>query len=98
MNNPEAELRGILLIKKNWLVNLYPNPAQDEFTLNYNFKTTGEVTFSIVNVIGELVYDEDVTNSKGKVVIDSKFLEPGVYFIKVNGNKVNETIRLVIAR
>ncbi|MGB0881633.1 MAG: T9SS type A sorting domain-containing protein [Vicingaceae bacterium] len=89
---------GVNDVKKNSSINVFPNPAQDEFSLTYNYATTGEITFSIVNVIGELVYDEEVTENKGKVTVNSKQLEPGVYFIRVTGNNVNETIRLVIAR
>jgi len=82
----------------NWYVNLYPNPANDEFTLDYNFKTNNEVKLTIYNVIGELVHDEDIKQTQGKITLNSEFMEAGIYFIQLTSEDRKENLKLIIAR
>jgi len=89
---------GIDEPNNNWLVNVYPNPADDKFTLDYNFNTNTQIQFAIFNVIGEIVYDKDIVNTKGKLTIDAKLMQPGVYFIQLIGKDRRENIKLIIAR
>ena len=80
------------------MVNVYPNPADDKFTLDYNFNTNTQIQFAIFNVIGEIVYDKDIVNTKGKLTIDAKLMQPGIYFIQLIGKDRRENIKLIIAR
>ncbi|MBL4592311.1 MAG: T9SS type A sorting domain-containing protein, partial [Flavobacteriales bacterium] len=82
----------------NWFVNLYPNPANDEFTLDYNFRTNDEVRFTVFNIIGELVHDEKITKAQGKITVDAQRMDPGIYFIQLTGKDRKETLKLIIAK
>jgi hypothetical protein len=82
----------------NWFVNVYPNPARDEFILDYNFKINSEVTFTVTNILGELVHNEIITKTQGKVNVDAKSMNPGVYFIQLVSSNNRKTIKLIIAR
>ena len=67
-------------------INIYPNPAEDSFTIKFqNLKTT---KVEIYNILGELIYQ----NSQKRNVIEVKNIrfETGVYLVKAfsNDNKV----------
>lgn len=89
---------GVYEVTTEWFVNVYPNPARDEFTIHYNFKTNEEVRFTITNVLGELVRDEQITSTEGKIVIDAEMIEPGAYYIQLSGESNHETVKLIIAK
>ena len=89
---------GVDAADVNWYVNLYPNPANEEFTLDYNFKTNSEVKFTIYNVIGELVHSEDIKQTQGKITLNSGFMEAGIYFIQLTSEDRKENLKLIIAR
>jgi len=82
----------------NWAVNLYPNPATDEFTLTYNFKVAEAVRFTITNVIGEIVYDENIDKTHGEIKMKADWLEPGAYYIQLSSESNSKTLKLIIAR
>ena len=82
----------------NWLISVYPNPATDEATLNYNFKQDDKVNLEIINLIGEVLHKEELVNRSGKTVLDTHMLSNGVYFVRFNSSSHKETIKLVISR
>tara|TARA_B100000809_G_scaffold133200_1_gene130924 strand:+ start:100 stop:8400 length:8301 start_codon:yes stop_codon:yes gene_type:complete len=89
---------GIDAANANWFVNLYPNPANEEFTLAYNFRTNSEVRYTIFNVIGELVHDEKIKSTTGEITISAEKMEAGVYFIQLTNDEHKENIKLIIAK
>ena len=89
---------GIDAADVSWYVNLYPNPANEEFTLEYNFKTNSKVKFTIYNVIGEIVHDEIIKQTQGKITLDAEFMETGIYFIQLTSEDRRENLKLIIAR
>ena len=82
----------------SWFVNLFPNPARDEFTLDYNFRTNDDVRFTIYNIIGELIHDEDILETQGKITVSAESMDPGIYFIQLTSLDRRETIKLIIAK
>ena len=89
---------GIDATTSKWLVKLFPNPADGAFTLIYNFKTNTKVKFTIFNVIGELVYDEEIRSPEGEIKVNAEKMEAGVYFIKLTSEEHKENLKLIIAR
>ena len=68
---------GVITISQN-----FPNPFNPETTFNYTVHKTGEVLFSIYNVMGDLVY-----------TVDNGPLLPGSYNIVWNGvNNFNRPV------
>jgi len=69
---------------------IYPSP-----TFNYiNLEGPNEVySLQILNIQGQLFHE--LNNTDGHQNIDVSFLPSGLYFIKVNYNKVNQIIRFI---
>ena len=69
---------------------IYPSP-----TSNYiNLEGPNEVySLQILNIQGQLFHE--LNNIDGHQNIDISFLPSGIYFIKVNYNKVNQIIRFI---
>tara|TARA_R110000787_G_scaffold136193_6_gene248690 strand:- start:1945 stop:4428 length:2484 start_codon:yes stop_codon:yes gene_type:complete len=74
-------------------VQLYPNPANDKITLNFNKGT--EADFSIFDLLGKLViYQPNVSISQSHTIDISK-LNNGVYFVRINSDAGTITKKLV---
>jgi hypothetical protein len=69
---------------------IYPSP-----TSNYiNLEWPNEVySLQILNIQGQIFHE--LNNIDGHQNIDVSFLPSGIYFIKVNYNKVNQIIRFI---
>lgn len=68
----------------------YPNPAQQEFTLDYIVKDmTGDIHIRMVNIIGQPVYQHVSANHQGQLLINIDNMPSGVYFCQLI---VNNTI------
>jgi hypothetical protein len=71
---------------------IYPNPADEILCLNKNIEETAEL--SIISVQGIVVYVSDFAGMR--MNIDTKGFPPGIYFVKLKGDKINGVKRLVI--
>lgn len=87
--NPSS---GVTELKNIPLVNIYPNPAKEEITV----ETTGLKAKSliIVNVIGNIVLQLQYDGTKQP--IDISKLNPGVYFVNIMGDNFKNTTRIVV--
>lgn len=71
-------------------LNMFPNPADNNFNLIFVNENAADVTVEISNAIGQIVQKEIYTGTKGVSAqnVDVAKLQSGVYFVKVNvGNK-----------
>jgi len=59
---------------------IYPNPANDMLNIN----GIGEGNYSILNVLGEVIYSQVI--SQDKITIDISSLQSGKYFVQVKRN------------
>ena len=68
-----------------WLGQNIPNPANGMTIINYNIPNSGEVTFTIISLLGEMVYESTGKNAVGmhKVEFDTKSLPSGLYYYSV---------------
>ena len=74
-------------------VQLYPNPATDKITLNFN--KGEEADFSVFDVLGELViYQPNVSISQSHTIDVSK-LNKGVYFVRINSDAGTTTKKMI---
>lgn len=68
------------------LVNIYPNPVENNLTLNLS-QLNSTCTISIVNVLGEEVYRESLDTQESSKEVNTSNLTSGVYLLKiVSGN------------
>ncbi|UPT66691.1 MAG: T9SS type A sorting domain-containing protein [Sphingobacteriales bacterium JAD_PAG50586_3] len=70
--------------------NPYPNPANDNVTFNYTLANTNKATVKIYNMLGALVKTNTITDSTGKLTINTSDLRPGLYLydLQVSGKSM----------
>lgn len=76
---------------------LYPNPATDLFNLSFNLPGYEDITIQVISstgaVIQEIVYPNTLNQTYS---FSTQLFRKGVYIVKVTGNSINETRRLII--
>ncbi len=77
-------------------LNLFPNPATDNLTLDNLSGTINNVEIEITNLLGAIVYK--TTCSGEKIKLDLNGLNNGIYYLSVNSTEIKETRKIVIAK
>jgi len=89
-----TEKETIELETENIIV--YPNPASDQFEIKTN-EDFGQINkISVVNNIGQVVYENTYEDSLSTIVVNSDHWKSGVYFMSVNSGKRIKTFQIVI--
>ncbi len=78
-------------------ISIYPNPADDNITVELSDEVTGNMEVSIVNLMGQQLSELHKTGNK-RFSADISNLPSGVYFIRVNGDAINSTTSKFIKR
>ncbi|NNC85746.1 MAG: T9SS type A sorting domain-containing protein, partial [Bacteroidia bacterium] len=79
-------------------IGTYPNPATDELTISVNLEHNEELSFDVINTIGQTVLSIDETNyasGKSSFSINVKDLEDGIYLIRANSQNYSNTIKFI---
>lgn len=74
-------------------INLYPNPASDQLTIEYG--GADETTFSIRNSVGKEI-PVDVIFSNGKAIVNLSGFSSGLYFVIVERNGIIQQEKFVV--
>lgn len=81
-------------------LNIYPNPTDGNFIIDFTLNGTRAVSFKILNINGEMLFEQkNKTFEKGsnKYAINlSKKLPPGLYFLKVDSNEFSKILKIII--
>ena len=80
---------------------LYPNPANNSFTLSLNLEKSQDVHLDIYNVLGVRISNQKLNLSAGNhLIVKNIDLSAGQYFVKISGqNGVSITTKkLVVVR
>ncbi|MBK6447384.1 MAG: T9SS type A sorting domain-containing protein [Bacteroidetes bacterium] len=72
---------------------LYPNPAFDKVHLHFSSPSTEKITIKILDIKGSLIFQEEINSVDSE--LDLSKIYNGVYFVKVEGEKLYPVIRLV---
>lgn len=78
---------------------LYPNPASDKLNVAFNMAKAANVSFTIVNVVGQQVGQPIVKafgQGEAKTVIPTNSLTPGIYFLNIATDKGNTQQKFII--
>ncbi|MFH0864895.1 MAG: M43 family zinc metalloprotease [Bacteroidota bacterium] len=73
---------------------IYPNPAENNITVESIYSYPSENIFSIFDIQGKLMLHQIL--KKANTVIDISHLTQGLYFVKVESNRGIEIMKLVI--
>ncbi len=77
----------------NLQIDIFPNPVHKELKIENVISKVQNI--SIWNVLGEKVYQAELRNQRSEIKIDLSFLESGIYFLKVVGEKNSCILKFV---
>ncbi len=79
---------------KQHQVNLYPNPASDKLSIEFNDDKAFDLGINMFNIVGDLVFTSSDKNIAHEKTIDISALPNAIYFIElnINGNRIMKKI------
>jgi hypothetical protein len=66
--------------------NIYPNPGNGEFKLEYDFENKDQMMFEVFDVSGRIVFSKKLSGQKSPESLNLQHLGAGLYFYSVSGN------------
>ena len=82
------------------IFNLYPNPSNGKFKLDFFLKAQGLVHFKIINLNGQTLFEQkDKVFKKGNNLFSFDLgnkLTSGLYFLKVDSKEFSGTLKIII--
>lgn len=83
IQNPESKLT-----KQLTEVEVYPNPATDYVTFDYELPEYAETAIIVITTIkGDVVQQFDLTKNKNQILWDTRQVENGIYFYALKQDK-----------
>ncbi|MCB9232505.1 MAG: PKD domain-containing protein [Bacteroidia bacterium] len=82
-------------------LNLFPNPANDHFSLSFNLKERGEIRLEMMNALGQMILQKSLgTGIQGENQFDleTNRLAEGSYLVRIWVNDAFVTRKLIIRR
>ena len=79
-------------------VSVYPNPVQDQLTIQVNASQASEMNISIYNITGQKVMESNTSVYTGmnERQINVNELTSGIYFVTVKANGFESTMKFVV--
>ncbi|MGO4710178.1 M36 family metallopeptidase, partial [Chryseobacterium sp. 2TAF14] len=81
---------------KNVGVSIYPNPAKNEFYINFPSNTLGKVDVEIYDMSGKLISTENKISPEAKKAISTSKLVNGTYLVKVKGLGIDTASKVIV--
>jgi hypothetical protein len=76
---------------------VYPNPATDIFNIAFNLPRLEDVSIQVISSTGALVQEINYPNTLNQTYsFSTQLFSKGVFIIKITGDSVRETRRLII--
>jgi PKD repeat protein len=81
-------------------ISIFPNPSNGKFSLNITSGIVSNISITIINTLGMVVYAEKDVKFNGNLHknMDLSGLAKGVYSLKAEGNGISNTISVVIGK
>jgi len=83
---------------KDNTISIYPNPARNEFFINFPSNTLGKVSVEIYDMSGKLVSSEDKVSPEAKKSISTDKLTTGTYIVKVKGIGIDTASKVIVKK
>ncbi|WP_123905668.1 T9SS-dependent M36 family metallopeptidase [Chryseobacterium sp. ERMR1:04] len=78
------------------VISIYPNPAKNEFFINFPSNTIGKVSVEIYDMSGKLVSSEDKISPDTKKAISTSNLINGTYMVKIKGLGFDAASKVIV--
>ena len=76
---------------------IYPNPARNKVIVEFDNPRNERLNIRLINLNGQIVAEKTiVSHGKAETDIELSGLSPGLYTLKITGDKVNATRKLII--
>ena len=75
-------------IGAGWAGIVYPNPANDELTIDGNFEANAKISYELYDAIGQLSLKGIFANGK-PYILQTAEVSKGIYLLKLNVNGKN---------
>jgi PKD repeat protein len=85
---------GIQETSRQKVLNIYPNPAKDNLSIISAKKL--QVDIQIFNSLGSVEISKQKVNIAGAYKLDISQLNPGVYFIRITGNEIQDIQKVIV--
>ncbi len=79
-------------------ISIYPNPARNEFFINFPSNTLGKVSVEIYDMSGKLVSSEGKISPEAKKSISTDRLTTGTYIVKVKGIGIDAASKVIVKK
>ncbi|WP_051891192.1 T9SS-dependent M36 family metallopeptidase [Chryseobacterium sp. JM1] len=79
-------------------ISIYPNPAKDEFYINFPSSTIGKVSLEIYDMSGKLVSSEDKISPVARKAVSTNGLINGTYMVKVQGLGFEASSKVIVKK
>ena len=89
---------AITSLSNDWKLSVYPNPAKDQFVIDFNFNSDTDVRFEMLDMIGQLIEESTIQGNVGKRTIDASSFESGIYLLRFTNGKTQQIIRVNISK
>ncbi|MCB0806000.1 MAG: T9SS type A sorting domain-containing protein [Bacteroidales bacterium] len=90
---------GVIELNTGQTVNVYPNPFRDQLTVDYSVNGNSAVTISIFNTFGQTIRSmetrQNVAAGTHRVNINTRDLENGIYFIRIETQEYSQLKRII---
>ena len=83
-------------MNKNNKISVYPNPAKNEFFIEFPRNILGSVDIEIYDMSGKLILNESKISPSSRKSISTDKLLNGTYMVKVNGLGIETSTKLIV--
>ncbi len=76
-------------------LDVFPNPVGDELTIEIPEDLSSDFRLRVVNVVGAVVFEQNVSNASNLERISFSRFNPGIYFVQIEGQSESYIQRVV---
>ncbi|MBS1625344.1 MAG: T9SS type A sorting domain-containing protein [Bacteroidetes bacterium] len=68
----------------DWVIRLYPDPASERFTLDYQLSDASSSAYiTVTDMLGREVYKEIITETRGTILFETSAWQDGLYYCTI---------------
>jgi hypothetical protein len=75
---------------------VFPNPTNDKFNLSFYLNYNNKVEITIMNTLGQVIYNSEKSYSTGHVNEKITLKNKGIYYILLESNEFNQKTKIII--
>jgi len=88
---------GLMELNDEVSFNIYPNPTNGQFIVEFSNQKKDETLIEVKNIIGQLIYSEEIDNIAGEFTKQIDLSEHrGVYFLSISNSSGTRTEKLIV--